>query len=112
MWARNFLEELGFPQTEPTTLCEDNMSTITLLNNGCNSIKTKHVALPFHFTQEQIHNGVIRIEHLPTTQMTSDILTKPLPPSLFIPLREKLLGILVRTHIHLLSILDLGGMLD
>jgi len=45
MWARNFLEELGFLQKGPTTLFEDNKSTISLIENDGNGSKTKHIDL-------------------------------------------------------------------
>ena len=43
----------------------------------------KHIALRYDFVREQVRLGTIRIEHLHTTKMTADTLTKPLGPSLF-----------------------------
>ena len=40
MWARSILAEMGYPQINPTILFEDNMSTIHIINNDCNSQKT------------------------------------------------------------------------
>ena len=94
MWARNFLLELGplFAQSLPTVVYEDNQSTIHLFNRQSNAHKTKHISLRYNFIREQIHNGHITIEYLPTENMTSDILTKALGPTSFLHLRTKLLG--------------------
>ena len=43
----------------------------------------KHIALRYDFVREQVRLGTIRIEHLHTTKMTADTLTKPLDPLLF-----------------------------
>ncbi len=36
MWARSLLEEIGYPQLEPTIIYEDNMPTIAMVNNDGN----------------------------------------------------------------------------
>jgi hypothetical protein len=83
MWARNFLEELGFQQKGATCMYQDNMSTIRLIGHKGNTGRMKHIALRYDFVREQVRLGTIRIEHLHTTKMTADTLTKPLGPSLF-----------------------------
>lgn len=95
MWARNFLEELGYAQTRPTTIFEDNQSTIALIMKDGNGNRTKHIAMRYYFIKELVKQDTVRIEYLPTEDMTSDILTKPTGPTLFTRLRSKLLGMLV-----------------
>ena len=92
LWARNFLEELGFPQKGPTTLFEDNKSTISLIQNSGNGSHTKHIALRYAFIREQVRLGFIKMEHLSTENMTSDMLTKVNGPAIYLHLRPKLLG--------------------
>jgi hypothetical protein len=92
MWARNFLSELGYPQIKPTTLFEDNMSTISLIVNKGNGQRSKHIDLRYNFVREQVVEKVLAIIHLSGVDMTSDILTKPLGPTAFLHLRPKLLG--------------------
>jgi hypothetical protein len=92
LWARNFLFELGFEQQEATTLFEDNQSTIKLIGKPGNGNKTKHIDLRFNFIRDQVAQRTIQIEYLPTTEMISDILTKPLGTSSFVYLRSSLLG--------------------
>ena len=38
MWARNFLEELGFRQKGATCMYQDNMSTIRLIGHKGNTV--------------------------------------------------------------------------
>ena len=83
--------ELGFEQLQATTVFEDNQSTIKLISKPGNGNKTKHIDLRFNFIRDQVAQNTIQIEYLPTTEMISDILTKPLGTS-FIYLRSLLLG--------------------
>jgi hypothetical protein len=86
------LFELGFEQQNATTLFEDNQSTIKLIGKPGNDNKTKHIDLRFNFIREQVAQDVVTMEYLPTTEMISDILTKPLGTSSFLYLRSLLLG--------------------
>ena len=92
MWTRNFLFELGFEQLQATTVFEDNQSTIKLISKPGNGNKTKHIDLRFNFIRDQVAQNTVQIEYLPTTEMISDILTKPLGTSSFVYLRSLLLG--------------------
>ena len=94
MWARAILEEMGYGQDQPTVLGEDNMSTIAMINNDSNGQKTKHIAIRFNLIREQVRSLAIQLQHLPTKEMTSDILTKALDPKPFAHLRRKLLGMM------------------
>ena len=95
MWARAILGEMGYVQSAPTVLGEDNMSTIAMIKNDCNGQKTKHIAIRFNLIRELVQQLEIAIEHLPTEDMTSGILSKPLDPKPFMHLRKKLLGMMV-----------------
>ena len=68
------------------------MSTIRLIGHKGNTGRMKHIALLSDFVREQVRLGTIRIEHLHTTKMTADTLTKPLGKSLFVPHAIRLLN--------------------
>jgi hypothetical protein len=91
-WARNMLAELGFPQTEPTILLEDNLSTIHMIKNDSHTAKTKHLDIRYNYLRECERNKQLTMVHCPTKEMTSDIATKATPPVTFLHLRPKLLG--------------------
>ena len=92
MWARAFLKEIGFPQTGPTVMFEDNKSTIAMISNPGNGQKTKHIDVRYNFIREQVMRKAIAMQHLGTKDMTSDALTKGLSKVPFLYLRPKLLG--------------------
>jgi hypothetical protein len=94
-WARQFLNDLGFPQQSPTLVFEDNMSTILLVKNGNDKGKTKHMDVRYHYIKELVDHGKIILQHLSTTEMISDILTKPLVLGPYQYLRNKLLGTII-----------------
>ena len=94
MWARSFLASVGYPQSEPTILYEDNMSTISMIKNKSNGSKTKHIEVRFNLIREQRNKHTLEVVHLPTENMTSDMLTKPLSPAPFMYLRKNMLGML------------------
>eukprot|EP01035_Chromulina_nebulosa_P025306 gene25306-33026_t len=92
MWARSLLSELGYPQHGPTTLFEDNKSTIYMIQNDSHTQRTKHIDIRYNLIREQVQKKVISMEHLSTKEMISDMLTKALAPSPFLHLLPQLLG--------------------
>ena len=92
-WARQFLQEIQCEQLEPTTVFEDNQSTIRMVCNGNDRGRTKHVDIRYHYVRQLLADGVIDVQYLPTIDMLADILTKPLPSSQYLYLRDKLLGL-------------------
>ena len=93
IWFRGLLDELGFPQTEPTTIFADNTSMITLAEKfSGNHSKVKHFMLRINFLIEHVRKGTIQFVHVPTECNVADILTKPLGPADFERLRALLLG--------------------
>jgi len=96
MWARSFLSSVKYPQSDPTVLFEDNMSTISMIKNKSNGNRTKHIEVRYNLVREQQSIGTLRMVHLSTEKMTSDMLSKPLSPSPFISLRRNILGMLTK----------------
>ena len=99
MWARGFLQNVGFPQQKLTILYEDNMSTISMIQNKSNGKRTKHVEVRYNLIRDQVTNEVIAMEWLNTKDMTSDTLTKALAPGPFVHLRKNLLGMHVEHNV-------------
>jgi hypothetical protein len=89
---RNILSELGFPQTKPTTIYEDNKSAIKLATNIQVTRKSRHINIRHHYIRDIIKNNEVIIIHLPSHLMTSDMLTKPLGPIKFKPFCRILLN--------------------
>ena len=91
-WGRQFLDELGFSQTQPSVIHEDNKSTIHMVYNGNDKGRTKHIDIRFHYIREMIANNNVALTYLNTEDMISDMLTKPLEPKSFLKHRDNLLG--------------------
>jgi hypothetical protein len=85
MWLRQFLEELGYPPTSPTVVHEDNKSTITIISNGNNKGRRKHMDIRYHYVRELVLRKQLSITFCPSSQMTDDMLTKPLDIKTFFP---------------------------
>jgi hypothetical protein len=92
LWARNFLAELGFPQIGPTTLFEDNKSTIVMMNSDSNGKRSRHIDIRFNMIRDLIKRGLIVPQYLETENMISDMLTKATGPTLFHHLQPMILG--------------------
>jgi hypothetical protein len=78
VFLRNLLGELGFKQSSPTVLYEDNQSAIHMVNGRGSFHKQKHINVKYHYTRDLIKKGVIDVVYCPTKKMRADILTKAL----------------------------------
>ena len=65
--------------TMTAMIYEDNMSTILMLKGTYNHRASKHVNPKYHFSKSAIVDGLVSVEHLVTTEMEADMLTKALP---------------------------------
>ena len=79
IWLRKLLSELGFPQTNPTTIYSDSQSAIALTANPKYHSRSKHIDTQYHFTREKVLSQEIILQFISTTEMAADILTKSLP---------------------------------
>jgi hypothetical protein len=54
LWTRNFLLEQGY-QLSPSTMFQDNLSTIQLFKNGkSNTGRTRHIDIRYFFIADRI----------------------------------------------------------
>ena len=81
MWVRNVLEELGFTQKGPTTLYQDNISTMRIISHKENGGRMRQIGVLYNFVREQVQMGNVKVCYLSTDMMAADTLTKPLGPT-------------------------------
>jgi hypothetical protein len=81
LWMRSLMSELSIEVSGPTTIQEDNMSTIAIANNPINHQRVKHIDVRAHFLREHIQKGNVTLVYCPTEVMLADALTKALPPT-------------------------------
>jgi hypothetical protein len=89
---RNFLLGFGY-NVGPLVIEQDNESCILMMKRGrSESANTKHINVRYFFLKDRISMNEVELKYVPTENMVSDILTKPLQGALFLRLRNILLG--------------------
>ena len=78
MWIRRLVTELGNEPEGPTTLMEDNQSSIAMAKNPQFHGRAKHIDIRHHFIRERVNEGDIQLVYCPTGDMMADMLTKGL----------------------------------
>ena len=73
-----------------TTIYVDNKAAIDLSKNRSSHDSTKHIEARFYYIRDLIEDGSISVQHVPTTDNPSDILTKALPRDTFVKHRQTL----------------------
>jgi hypothetical protein len=79
VWLRQLMKDLGYDQSEPTCVYQDNKSTIIMAIQGGNFKRTKHMIVKEAFIREKYDSGILSLKYIPTNFMLADILTKPVP---------------------------------
>ena len=93
IFFRQFASDLGFPQTSPTIILEDNQPAINLTIAHQITRKSQHIALKSRYIRWLYKTKEIVPQHISTHDMIGDGLTKSLTPSKFLWFRSKLLNI-------------------
>jgi hypothetical protein len=78
-WLRNLYCELGFAQSKPTTIVQDNTGAIAIARNPLFHKRTKHIDSKYHWIREKVQEGRFDVEECRTEDQTADVLTKALP---------------------------------
>ena len=58
-------------------LC-DNQSCIKMTENLIFHDKSKHLEIKYHFIQDMVQKGVVKLKYVPTGEQVVDVLTRPL----------------------------------
>lgn len=83
IWLRNIFRFAQDGSTvSPTTIMVDNQGAIKMARNDSSGTRTKHIDIQYHFVRDSLSKELFAIDYCPTTDMTADILTKPLARSL------------------------------
>jgi hypothetical protein len=79
VWYRMLLKDMKIISDEPTTIYQDNKSSIIIATMGGSFNRTKHLIGRQSYVRERIDSKEVILEYLPTEDMPADLLTKPLP---------------------------------
>ena len=94
MWMALFMEKQGYP-IKTNIFYQDSESTIKIGKNGrklC-SIKSRHLNVSFFFIKDCLERNYIQITHCKSKDKIVDFLTKPIQGSLFIKMRNIIIGL-------------------
>lgn len=75
-YLRQFLLQIGFPDIANIKVFCDNNGARKLAENTIFHNRTKHIDVRHYYVRETLDQGILTIEHVPTTEMASDMLTK------------------------------------
>jgi hypothetical protein len=74
---RSLMADLGFDQSGPSILFQDNQATILVIQRGQTfKGRSKHIDVRYFYIKELIDAGVIRVVYCPTALMLADALSK------------------------------------
>jgi hypothetical protein len=79
LWMHSAMDEIGYPQTKPATLWNDNAGAVALTKNAKNSSRVKHIDIRYHYIRERVADGDIIVQHIASSNNLADIFTKQLP---------------------------------
>jgi hypothetical protein len=93
LWTKYFMEAQGYP-IESNILYQDNKSTILLEENGRKSAGKRSRALNvrYFFLSDQVEKGNVLVKYMPTDDMVSDYMSKPLQGEKFRKFRREIMG--------------------
>ena len=87
IWLRNFISDLEvvYSISRPLKLLCDNSSTVSFSRKTRSTSHSKHIDVKFFFffVKEKVVESLISVEHMLTTSMLADPLTKGLPICVF-----------------------------
>jgi len=83
LWFCLFLKLHDLPVPQPFPLLCNNQSTLALVQSESVSSRSKHIDVQYHFIQEHVSDVTFSTTWIPTEDMTTNILTKPLPFPIF-----------------------------
>ena len=84
------LQDIKVVFEEPTTICCDNTSAISLSKNHVQHSIAKHIPIKYHYLRDQAANKNIKLEYVLTQEQIAYIFTKLLSRDVFEYLRQRL----------------------
>ena len=78
LWLCNFLQELGFPQTAPSKLHEDNQDCGVMVSNHVVTGRNRHFCVKMAWLREQVASKIVCLVFVSGRNNVADIFTKVL----------------------------------
>lgn len=77
-WLSRLLHDIFVPIVSPISVFCHNAAAIHIVKNPVFHERTKHIEVDCHFIRTKLHEGLIQLSHVSTSNQLADILTKPL----------------------------------
>ena len=92
IYLRNLLRDLGYSQTSPTKIFEDNAACIMMADNPAHPDKARHIDTRRWFLRDMVRDKVLKLIKCAGTQNVADAFTKSLPGPSFLKHRQYMWG--------------------
>eukprot|EP00961_Rhodomonas_salina_P079845 1073047-Rhodomonas_salina.1 len=79
MYLRTVMSTMGFEQTGPTLVAEDNIVCIYMLKSSAMFHKGKHIDVRVYRLREFVQDSIMELYHVQTHGQAADCFTKSLP---------------------------------
>ena len=73
LWARQLAQELGFAQTMPTVLYEDNEACIKMAHRELNRSRSKHIHIKYSFIHHHYANSTFDPQPIASQDQVADV---------------------------------------
>ena len=77
-FIRHILDEVGYPQHEPTAIYEDNAVAILMANAGKPTKRYRNIDIQYFALQEWVDRKLVKLFHIPGVVNPADALTEAL----------------------------------
>ena len=92
LYVMRLVESIGLTVKKPMILKVDNKGAKDLMNNWSVGGRTRHIDVKQYFIRDLKEEGLIKIQWIPTEEMTADLFTKNLSTEQFEKHSQVLLG--------------------
>jgi len=90
IWLRLLLKNLGFSDSSPLPILNDNNAAIQLSRNPVHHDRSTHIDMRYHFLRKKVLDNTIELSHVASEDNLADLLTKPLASEQFTSPRDRL----------------------
>ena len=93
VWFRMWLKEVFQVVVPIMVLCDNQAAIMFCCNDGAHQ-RSKHIDIRYHFIRDYVADGAVHIKSVKSAEQEADFLTKALPTSTLLVLRNKVMNVI------------------